>query len=112
MVDYPKWLDTAGRAIFKATLPALDTPSNEQLEMLAAYAHAMANLQRVRGDKGRAAQWRKAMLYARNGLGIGPRVFVDLLEILLDWHWMDDKHIPYEHLKREWQLPESQRPRD
>lgn len=112
MFDYPEWLDKTGRAIFKVTLPALKDTSIEKIEMLAAYAHAMANLQRVRGDKARAIQWRRAMIFARNGLGIGPRVFVDLLEILLDWKWLDDEHIPYEHLKKEWQLPESERPRD
>lgn len=113
MLDYPfhDWTDEESRAVFTATLPKLKDPNPEQLEMLEVYSHCLVHMRRYRSEPQKAAIWRQAMLYARNGLGIGPRVFVDQFEILLDWVWFEtDKPAPWMHLKQEWQLPESERP--
>ncbi len=113
MIEYPEWLSEDGRKVFDHTLPKIENVSAETLEMLAAYADAIVNLRKLRGIPDKAAIWRRAMLYARNGLGIGPKVFVDLLDILLDWQFMDypvDEPPPYGHLKQNWQLPETMRP--
>ncbi len=112
MIDYPfhDWADEESRKVFFATLPKLKDPNPEQLEMLEAYAHCLVNMRRYRSDPQKAAVWRLAMLYCRNGLGIGQKVFVDRLEILLNWDFDIKAPEPWMHLKDEWQLPESERP--
>jgi hypothetical protein len=111
MSEYPEWLSEAGRAVFDATLPGLRDTSPEMLEILAAYADAVVNLRKVRNDPAKAQVWRKAMLYARNGLGFGGRVFVDLVGLLCDSGWPGEPD-PTAHLKPSWQLPETERPED
>ena len=113
MNNYPEWLSEDGRKVFDLTLPKVKNVSAETLKMLAVYADAIVNLKRVRNSPLKADLWRKAMLFSRNGLGIGPRVFVDYLEILIDWPlgWPPPlEPAPWEHLEVEWQLPESERP--
>lgn len=110
MMGKPAWLSKNAGIVYDATLPEIDSEDPEKLEMLAAYADAMVNLRRYRHDRPKAKVWRQAMIYARNGLGIGQKVFVDLLDILLNWNGGIDEPDPIEHLKKEWQLPESERP--
>lgn len=113
MNEHPEWLSEEGRKVFDLTLPKIKNVSVETLEMLAAYADAIVNMRRLRETPEKAAIWQRAMLYARNGLGIGPKVFIDLLDILLDWSFTDgpiNEPEPYFHLKSYWQLPEIMRP--
>lgn len=110
-LDYPTWLDEDGRRVYAATLSKVKEPTPERLEMLAAYADAIVNLRRVRNDPERAALWRGVVLYARNGLGFGDRVFVDLLELIIDSGRVNEPVAVF-CLKPEWQLPEAERPED
>lgn len=115
MIEYPEWLSEDGRKVFDLTLPKIKNVSTETLEMLAAYSGAVVELKRTRESNPKMAPWwRRAMIYARNGLGIGPVIFVDHFEILIDSPFGPGEKGPYpwEHLDRSWQLPESMRPAD
>lgn len=110
--SYPEWLsDEAARKVYDATLSTLKKPTLEQLEMLAAYADAYGNLRRLRTQPEKARVWRGAMLYARNGLGLGAPTFIDLLELIIDSGNVGELGATA-HLNPGWQLPETARPED
>jgi hypothetical protein len=103
MSEVPEWLTADERAVYLATLPKLQRVSPEILDMLAAYANAVVNLRRVRKDPRKARVWRGAMIYCRNGLGFGNRLFIDLMELLLDCGEVNELEV-VNHLKPEWMI--------
>lgn len=69
--------------IYDLTLPKL---SNPNLVMLAAYSY-LANLFRQSFEnKELARHVRRAMIFARNGLGFWKPIPIDYMELLLDEH--------------------------
>ena len=103
MSTYPEWLSEDARKIFSATLPKLKDVTPEKLEMLAAYADAMAHLRKLQNDPQKARVWRGALIYCRNGLGLGAQVFIDLMDLLLDSGDADEISVTL-HLDTKWQI--------
>lgn len=104
---YPEWLGGEARRVFDRTLPKIKDVNPAKLEMLAAYADAMINLRRLRNDPEKARVWRGALLYCRNGLGLGAQVFIDLFDLLIDSG--NGEWSLTEHLDPKWQI---ERPKD
>ena len=101
MTEIPEWLSDDARKIYLATLPHLKIVTPESLRMLAAYSDCLVHLHQLRHDADKARVWRGAMIYCRNGLGIGPRLFVDLMELILD---SADQPELIQHLENAWQI--------
>jgi len=82
----PKWFCSIADKVWFDTWFKLPDHNEQIYEMLDAYAWAMAEFKiaTLTGSKERAELYRRAMVYARNGLGIAPKEFVSAMELLLD----------------------------
>ena len=80
-------LDPDEQIIYDNTLTRLASPSAEQLHMLSAYSWAASELKKstLGNDQALTLWLRKCMIYARNGLGIAKPIFVDGMELILEY---------------------------
>lgn len=77
-------MDNEESKVYNETLKRLKNPSYDQIRMLGAYARCMGDAQRNRKHKSKARVYKGAAIYARNGLGLWPPLFVDYMDLLLD----------------------------